>query len=123
MQADRKKSFGAVALNPFSVTTPADYNYADPNMMTAADLTPYRSVTGFDPSPGIATQVNARLGLNTVIGPFYYVPTNPDLFKYNHVGQDMIEYDGYTVKLQAKADKLIPGKWYHLKQAMMQMEL
>lgn len=110
----------AMTTNPFSVTTPADYNYADPNTMTVADLAPYRSISGYDPSPGIATQVNSRLGLNTVTGPFYYVPTNPHLFKYNHVGQDMMEYDGYTVKLQAKADKLIPGKWYHLKLAVAQ---
>lgn len=110
----------AMSTNPFSVTTPAQYHYADPNTMTVADLVPYRSISGYDPSPGIATEVNTRLGLNTTTGPFYYVPTNPDLFKYNHVGQDMMEYDGYTVKLQAKADKLIPGKWYHLKLAVAQ---
>ena len=46
------------------------------------------------------------------------VPNNPDLFRYNHVGSDMMEYDGYTTKLQAVADKLIPGKWYHLKLAI-----
>lgn len=46
------------------------------------------------------------------------IPNNPDLFRYNHVGSDMMEYDGYTVKLQAIADKLIPGKWYHLKLAI-----
>jgi len=51
-------------------------------------------------------------------GHYYAVPTNPHLFRYNYQGDPTMEYDGYTVKLQAVADKLIPGKWYHLKLAV-----
>ncbi len=105
--------------NPYSVTNSTDYHYADPTTMSLADVLTYRYATGYDPTPnGIATDVNTRLGITS--GRYYYVPTNPDLFKYNHVGQNMMEYDGYTVKLQAIADKLIPGKWYHLKLAVAQ---
>jgi hypothetical protein len=52
-------------------------------------------------------------------GTYYYaVPTNPHLFRYNYQDDPTMEYDGYTFKLQAVADKLVPGKWYHLKLAV-----
>lgn len=104
--------------NPYSATNSGNYDYADPYTMSLTDVQQYRYVTGYDPTPGIATEVYTRLGLTN--NRYYFVPTNPHLFKYNHVGQDMMEYDGYTVKLQAIADKLIPGKWYHLKLAVAQ---
>ncbi|MDR1407701.1 MAG: choice-of-anchor L domain-containing protein [Tannerella sp.] len=49
---------------------------------------------------------------------YYAVPTNPHLFRYNYIGDPLMEYDGYTTKLTAVADKLLPGKWYHLKLAI-----
>ncbi|MDR1331960.1 MAG: choice-of-anchor L domain-containing protein [Tannerella sp.] len=100
--------------NPFSVTTPAHYHDARLDTMSYAyAAATYRSTSGYDPTPGTATQFNIA---NSVMGTTYYhIPTNPHLFRYNHVGENMMEYDGFTVKLQAVADKLIPGKWYHLK--------
>ncbi|MDR1602402.1 MAG: choice-of-anchor L domain-containing protein [Tannerella sp.] len=67
---------------------------------------PYTS----DPTP---------MGNSPYSGTYYYaVPTNPHLFRYIYQDDPTMEYDGYTVKMRAVADKLIPGKWYHLKLAI-----
>ncbi|MDR1779131.1 MAG: choice-of-anchor L domain-containing protein [Tannerella sp.] len=109
--------------NPYSVTTSADYDiaFADTMHLSHAALT-YRFSTGYDATPGIATWLNANAPDAPGSFPtrYYFVPTNPQLFRYNHVGQDMMEYDGFTHKLQAVADSLMPGKWYHLKLAVAQ---
>ena len=52
------------------------------------------------------------------IGNYYALPNNPHLFRYNYIDGRIMEYDGYTAKLTAKADRLIPGKWYRLKLAV-----
>ena len=105
-------------------TTSADYNMALPDTMTSGvgnwPQTYYVNLqSAIDPTPGNASTYNMNhiIGLDTF---WYSIPTNPELFRYNHVGENLMEYDGYTQKLRAIADKLLPGKWYHLKLAICQ---
>ncbi|MDR2919576.1 MAG: choice-of-anchor L domain-containing protein [Tannerella sp.] len=47
---------------------------------------------------------------------------NPEYHRANCDGSAMMELDGITVKLTAVADRLIPGKWYHLKMVVCQKD-
>lgn len=57
--------------------------------------------------------------------PSYYLssrlPTNPETHRVVYQDSALMEYDGYTIKLQASADRLVPNQWYHLKLAVAQV--
>jgi hypothetical protein len=91
-----------------------DYTY--PSGMTPA----LAAATGYKTSPSNPTPLPDELvpRKNVTSGDYYFVPTNPHLFRYNYQDEPLMEYDGYTVKLKAVADRLLPGKWYHLKLAV-----
>ena len=68
----------------------------------------------YDPTTGNGTKYNMHHTDGSGIH-WYAIPTNPELFRYNYRGSNLMEYDVYTAKLRAIADELIPDKWYHLK--------
>lgn len=57
--------------------------------------------------------------------PAYYLggrmPSNPETHRVVYQDSALMEYDGYTIKLQAVADRLVPNQWYHLKLAIAQV--
>ncbi|MDR2120685.1 MAG: T9SS type A sorting domain-containing protein [Tannerella sp.] len=64
----------------------------------------------------------AMLGAPNLHGTSSPLAFNPMYHKAVFSGDPMMELDGITVKLTAKADSLIPGKWYHLKLAIAQVD-
>ena len=53
---------------------------------------------------------------------FAYKAFNPQYHRINKTGTAMMELDGITVKLTALMDSLVPGKWYHLKIGIAQVD-
>ncbi|MDR2920396.1 MAG: T9SS type A sorting domain-containing protein [Tannerella sp.] len=49
------------------------------------------------------------------------MPTNPETHRVVYQDDDLMEYDGYSITLQAVADRLVPNQWYHLKLAVAQV--
>lgn len=47
---------------------------------------------------------------------------NPQYHQINKTGDAMMELDGITIKLTALMDSLVPGKWYHLKIGIAQVD-
>ncbi|MDR1331154.1 MAG: T9SS type A sorting domain-containing protein [Tannerella sp.] len=84
-------------------------------------------VSGWN-TPWDTTGVGAYLSANNVQNlhatspPIRYKAFNPQYYRAVYEGSPMMELDGITVKLTAKADSLIPGKWYHLKLAIAQVD-
>ena len=114
------------SLNEYEQTTTDDYYMTLPDTMTRGKgnwtQTYFQNIEHTtDPTPGTASKYGMHHpnsdGTSTV---WCAIPTNPELFRYNHIGEPLMEYDGYTQKLRAVADNLIPGKWYHLKLAIAQ---
>ncbi|MDR1381188.1 MAG: T9SS type A sorting domain-containing protein [Tannerella sp.] len=79
-------------------------------------------------TPWDTTGVGAYLALYSVpnlhgtSAPIRYKAFNPQYYRPVYDNAPMMELDGITVKLTAKADSLIPGKWYHLKLAIAQVD-
>ena len=77
---------------PYMTTTSADYFEAKADTMTYSWASSwYRGISGSpteDPASGTATQWGMHNGAKTI---YYAIPTNPHLFKYNHVGQNMMD--------------------------------
>ena len=97
-------------------TTPSDYYLTLPDTMTPEWARNYfeHIIIPNDPTPGNATKYNMHHTESNGVH-WYAIPTNPELFRYNYGESHLMEYDGYTAKLRAVADELIPDKWYHLK--------
>ncbi|MDR2120078.1 MAG: T9SS type A sorting domain-containing protein [Tannerella sp.] len=79
-------------------------------------------------TPWDTTGVGAYLFTNNLVNlhatsdPVRKWAFNPQYYRAVYDGDAMMELDGLTIKLTAKADSLIPGKWYHLKLGISQVD-
>ena len=73
---------------------------------------------------GAAAAANGTWGnLHATSGNTRFLAFNPQYYRANMVGDDLMELDGITVKLTALMDGLVPGKWYRLKIAISQVDV
>ena len=99
-----------------------NWGYRSINNNTAWD-TPYgANVTAPWDTIGVGALLAANPSWVNLHGSSSTLAFNPEYHRINKHGSAMMELDGITVKLTALMDSLVPGKWYHLKIGIAQVD-